>query len=75
MKDLPLDEDVEHVTGTAPVMGLAFAQLQGDRQALGIDKHMDFRRKAAPRATHATGSVVFLQHPPARTALREWAIT
>jgi hypothetical protein len=40
-------------------MGLAFGQLERDRQATGIDQRMDFGGQAAPRATHATGSIIF----------------
>ena len=40
-------------------MGLAFGELERNRQAIGIDERMDFRRQAAPRATYATGSIIF----------------
>ena len=39
---------IEHVLGAAPVMGLAFGEFQGDRQAGGIDEGVDLRRQAAP---------------------------
>ena len=58
-KDLALDKRIEHVVCAAPVMGLAFGQFQSKRQARGIDKRMDLCRQAAPRAAHATGSIVF----------------
>jgi len=58
-KDLPLDQSVQQVAGAFPVMGLAFGQLQGDRQTLGIDERMDLRRQPTARTTHATGSIVF----------------
>ena len=37
----------EHVLGAAPVMGLAFGELQGDGQAHGIDEGVDLRRQTA----------------------------
>src|SRR5882672_4646632 len=49
-------EGAQHVLGAASVMGLAFGDLQKDRQAAGIDKGVDFCRQPATRATHATGS-------------------
>ena len=49
-------ERAEHVLGAAPVMGLAFGELEQDRQAAGVDQGMDFGRQPAARATHATGS-------------------
>jgi len=49
----------QHIVRTAPIMSLAFRDLQRDRQAIGIDQRVDLRRQAAARATHATGSDVF----------------
>lgn len=54
-QDLVLAEAVEHVAGTSTVMGLAFAQLQHDGQAIGIDERVDLGRQPAPRAPHAPG--------------------
>ena len=58
-QDVALPERGQHVDGSAAVMGLAFGQPERDRQATGIDKRMDFGGQAAPRATHATGSIIF----------------
>ena len=58
-KSLALDESVEHIAAAASVMGLTFGQFQSNRQALGIDERVDLRCQAAPRATHATTSLVF----------------
>jgi hypothetical protein len=41
-------------------MDLALGQLEGDGAALGIDQRMDPGGRSTVRATHATGSVVFL---------------
>jgi len=46
----------EHILCAAPVMDLAFGELQKDRQAEGIDKGVDLCRQPATRATHATRS-------------------
>jgi hypothetical protein len=48
-----------HVGGGAAVMGLVFGALECDRQAAGIDEGVDLDGQAAPRAAHATGSVIF----------------
>ena len=58
-EDIAFAKTVEHVGGAAPVMRLAFGQLEPDRQAKRIDQGVDFGRQAAARATHATGSVIF----------------
>jgi len=58
-KHIAATERAHHVLGAASVMGLAFGDLQENRQAAGIDKDMDFRSQPAPRATHATGSISF----------------
>lgn len=49
-QDLAFADVVQHIGGAAPVMSLAFGQLQPDRQAVGIDEGMDLRRQSAPRA-------------------------
>ena len=58
-QDLAGAKRCEHVLGAAAVMGLAFGELRGDRQTVGVDQGMDLGGQAAARATHATGSVVF----------------
>src|SRR3546814_3634153 len=45
-QDLAAAEGVEHVGRALAVMGLAFAQLQGDRQAIGVDESVDLRSEA-----------------------------
>ena len=40
-------------------MGLAFGELEHDRQTAGIDQRVDFGRQPAARTTHATGSRLF----------------
>ena len=50
---------IEHVLGAAPVMGLAFGELQENRQPHGIDERMDLGCQTTARATHATGSGLF----------------
>lgn len=52
-------ERVEHQMGAVSVIGLALAQDEADRQAIGIDHGMYLGRQPAARATPATGSVVF----------------
>ena len=52
-------QSLQHVLGAASVVGLAFGELQHDRQAAAIDKGVDLRRQPAARATHATGSPPF----------------
>ena len=47
---------VQHVGGATAVMSLAFAQLDGDRVAIGIDDGMDLGRQSSARAPHASGS-------------------
>jgi hypothetical protein len=46
----------QHVFCAVPVMGLAFGELEQDRQAAGINERVDLGRQPAARATHATGS-------------------
>ena len=46
---------LEHVGGASSVVGLAFAQFQPDRIAVGVDHRMDFGRQSAARAPHASG--------------------
>jgi hypothetical protein len=52
-------KSIEHVLGAFAVLGLAFAELERNRQAFGVDERMDFGGQAATRATHATGSLIF----------------
>lgn len=52
-QDLAVGEGGEHIGGTPAVMGLAFAQLQRDRQSVGIDQGVDLGCQPAPRAPHA----------------------
>jgi transposase len=52
-------EAVEQRWCAVPVIGLALAQREADRQAVGIDDGMNLGGQAAARATHATGSAVF----------------
>ena len=49
----------EHVLGATSVMGLAFGELEHDRQPAGVHHSVDFGRQPAARATHATGSRFF----------------
>src|SRR3546814_3122874 len=48
-----------HGICAVPVIGLAFAQDEADRQAIGIDHGVDLGGQPAARAAHATGSAVF----------------
>ena len=41
-------------------MRLAFGDLEADRQTAGIHHRVDLGRQPAARATHATGSRLFL---------------
>jgi hypothetical protein len=43
-QDVPGLDGSEHIGGRASVMSLALAQFQSHRQAIGIDKRMDFSR-------------------------------
>ena len=58
-KDVSRLDGVQHVGGRAPVVSLAFGQLEADRSAFSIDKGVDLGGQAATRATHATGSLIF----------------
>src|SRR5258705_2303031 len=49
-QDLARTEGAEHVGGTLAVVGLAGAELQGNRIAVGIDEGVDLGRQSAPRA-------------------------
>ena len=49
----------EHVLGAFAVVGLTFGELQRDREAERIDKGVDFGRKPATGAAHATTSTTF----------------
>ena len=53
-EDLAFADPAQHVGGALAVMRLAFGQLQGDRQSIGVDERMDFRRQPAARAPHAS---------------------
>ena len=57
-EDLAGAEGAQHVGGAAAIVGLAFGQLQRDRQAVGVDEGVDLGRQPAPRAPHALGSSV-----------------
>jgi hypothetical protein len=59
-RGLPLAKCIQHIAGAASIMGLASGQFQSDWQALGVDKRLDLRRQAAPRAAHTTGLIVFV---------------
>jgi len=54
-QDLPASDTHEHVPRAAPVMGLALAQLERNRQTVGVDKRVDLGGQPAPRAPHASG--------------------
>src|SRR5215212_8687590 len=54
-QDLPGADAVQHIGGAAAIVGLAFAQLQCDRQAVGINQRVDLGRQPAPRAPQASG--------------------
>ena len=49
----------QHVGGAAAVVGLALGELERDGQAVRVDQGVDLGGQPAPRATQATGSVVF----------------
>ncbi len=49
----------EHVLGAFAVVGLAFRQLQRDREPERVDKGVDFGRKPTAGAAHATTSTAF----------------
>ena len=55
---LPGMQPVEHVGGAAAVMGLAFCQLDRDRQAVGVHQRVDLGGQTAARTPHALGSRV-----------------
>lgn len=58
-QDLARTQPVQHVCRRAPIMRLAFRDLQRHGTALGIHQRVDLARQAATRATHATGSALF----------------
>ena len=66
-------ETVEPVKCAMPVIGLAGAQAECDRKAIGIDHRMYPGCQCAVRTAHATGSAIFfgitamLVHPDGRT--------
>ena len=53
-EDLAFAEASQHVGGASTVMRLAFSQFQEDRQTVGVDERMDFRRQPASRTPHAS---------------------
>jgi len=52
-ENLAFTDLAKHTNGATAIVSLTFRQLQCDRKAIGVDKSMDFRRQAAPRAPHA----------------------
>ena len=58
-QDLALDQRVEHVAAARPSWAWPSVSLSAIGRPLGVDERMDLGGQAAPRATHATGSVVF----------------
>ena len=50
---------VEHVLGALSIVGLAFRQLERDREPERIDEGVDFGRKPAAGAAHATTTATF----------------
>ena len=46
-EDLPGADTVQHVLGTAAIMGLTFRQFQRERIAVGIDHRVDFGGQSA----------------------------
>ena len=54
-QDLALAETVEHIGRALAVMGLAFAELEDDRQTVCVDQGVDLGRQPAARAPHASG--------------------
>lgn len=54
-QDIARTQAVEHVSGAAPVVGLARRNLEQDRQPIGIDQCMNFGGQPASRAPHASG--------------------
>ena len=54
-QDLSFADAAQHVERAAPVVSLAFAQLQEDRKPVGVDPRVDLRGQPASRAPHASG--------------------
>ena len=54
-ENLAFTDLAKHTSGATTIVRLTFRQLQCDRKSVGVDKSMDFRRQAAPRAPHAAG--------------------
>jgi hypothetical protein len=54
-KDIACTHAIEHVGGTAFVVGLARRDLEQDRQAVGIDQRVDLGGQPASRTPHASG--------------------
>lgn len=52
-------EQTEHFLAGPSVVGLAFCQLEDDREAVRVDDRMDFGRKPAAGAPHATTVAAF----------------
>jgi hypothetical protein len=46
---------IQHIGGATAVLSLAFAQLDGDSVAIGIDEGMDLGRQSSARAPLASG--------------------
>ncbi len=55
-QNLPRPELSQHVLRALAVVGLSFAELERDWQAMSVDKGMDFGGQSASRAPHASGS-------------------
>ena len=52
-------EQPEHVLARPSVVSLSFGQLEEDREAVRVDDRVDFGRKPAAGAPHATTSAAF----------------
>ena len=65
-QDLTGAEALKHVGGAPAVVSLSLGQLQGDRQAVGIDEGVDLGGQPASRAPHAAG----VRSVPSRGVLR-----
>ena len=65
-QDLAGAEALKHVGGAPAVVSLSLGQLQGDRQAVGIDEGVDLGGQPASRAPHAAG----VRSVPSRGVLR-----
>ena len=54
-QDLAVAHFIQHISRTPAVMGLTLAELESDRQAVGIDESVDLGGQPASRAPHAAG--------------------